>query len=86
MGNREFYPELIERYLKMLQDADYFAVDEFDNTAHLVWMLRELQTNDGQSLTKKHRWLGYIQHALISQGLTSVTIERDFTRNIFNGD
>ena len=86
MDSREFYPELCERYLNMLLAADYFSVDAFDNTAHLVWMLKELQSNDEQSLTKKHRWLGYIQHALIAQKLTTVTIERDFTRNIFNGE
>lgn len=66
--------------------ADVFSAGEFDNTAHLLWMIAQLQQDDTQSITKKHRWLGYIQHALISQGLTTVTAERDFTRNIFKGD
>ena len=82
----EFYPQLCSRYRSMLIAADVFAVDEFDNTAHLLWMIAQLQQDDTQSITKKHRWLGYIQHALISQGLTSVKAERDFTRNIFKGD
>lgn len=81
-----FYPELLARYGGMLQIADDFYINEFDNTDHLIWMLNELSNNQDQSLTKKHRWLGYIQHALISAGLTDVMTERDYTRNIFNGD
>lgn len=82
----EFYPELIARYENMLLDNEAFYFDQFDNTDHLIWMLNELSTNDNQSLTKKHRWLGYIQHSLIVAGLTDVMTERNYTRDIFNGD
>lgn len=81
-----FYPELLGRYRAMLQEGDFFYFNEFDNTDHLLWMLTELTTNENQSLTKKHRWLGYIQHAIISAGLTDVMTERDYTRDIFKGE
>lgn len=80
-----FYPELLSRYQNMLLDSEGFYINEFDNTEHLLWMINELRTNQEQSLTKKHRWLGYIQHAIISAGLTDVMTERDYTRQIFKG-
>lgn len=80
-----FYPELIERYRELLTHNDFFYINEFDNSDHLLWMLNQLEKNKEQSLTKKHRWLGYIQHALVSAGLTDVTTERDLTRSVFNG-
>ncbi len=81
-----FYPDLLTRYQTMLSTADSFYINAFDNTEHLIWMINELMTNEDQSLTKKHRWLGYIQHAIISAGFTDVRTERDYTRDIFNGD
>jgi hypothetical protein len=81
----DFYPSIIERYASMLLSNPEFHVDSEQSTRHLLWMLKEIQTNRNQSLTKKHRWLGYIQRALIDQGLTTVQAERDFTRDIFNG-
>lgn len=81
----DFYPTIIERYASMLITHPEFHEDAEQNTRHLLWMLKELQTNRDQSLTKKHRWLGYIQRAIIEQGLTTVLAEREFTRDIFKG-
>lgn len=81
-----FYPGLITRYIAMLLNNERFYSNEFDNTDHLIWMLNELSNNQHQSLTKKHRWLGYIQHSLITAGFTDVMTERDYTRDIFKGD
>lgn len=53
---------------------------------HLLWMLQEIELNTKQSLTKKHRWLGYIQCALICRGVTTVNEERDATRELFDGE
>mgnify|MGYP001578869147 CR=1 FL=1 len=82
----DFYPSLCLRYKSMLLNAPVFSINDFDNTNHLLWMINELENNLSQSLTKKHRWLGYIQHAVISQGITDVMTEREFTRDIFKGN
>lgn len=37
----------------------------------------------GMPVPKLCRWLGYIQGVLIERGLTTVTIERDWTRPLF---
>ena len=47
---------------------------------HLIWMLDEMSNMDG---TKVHRWLGYMQGILISQGITTVKAEGDYTRSYF---
>ena len=52
---------------------------------HLLWMLREIKENKHQTLTKKHRWLGYVQGIMVAKGYLSVDSERDLTRNVFNG-
>lgn len=58
-----------------------------ENTSpkHLQWMLTEIQVNHDQELTKKHRWLGFVQGMLVAHGVTTVPVERDYTRNILNG-
>lgn len=58
-----------------------------ENTSpkHLQWMLTEIQVNHDQELTKKHRWLGFIQGLMVAHGITTVPLERDYTRNILNG-
>lgn len=79
----DFFPVLIERYKTM---AEGLHLPYPDMTgSHLIWMLEELASNEEQSDTKKHRWLGYIQGILIANGLTTVADEREFTRKIFNG-
>lgn len=83
---------LAKRYLAMLRvdsssHIDY-SVDRFGkhtSVTHLRWMLGELDRNCEQSLTKKHRWLGYIQGLLVAYGYTTVDRERDYTREIFRG-
>ncbi len=79
-----FYPELCKRYADVLNKHPNFGGDHF-NTQHLQWMLGELQTNTEMSVTKKHRWLGFIQGVLVCHGLITVNEERNFTRDIFKG-
>lgn len=55
------------------------------NDIHLSWMLNQIRYNTTQSETKKHRWLGYVQGVMICKGYLNVSIERELTRNIFNG-
>lgn len=75
-----FYPELISRYRAMA-----VGCGPSEATLHLLDMLNTLETSAEQSLTKKHRWLGWIQGELIHLGATTVQAERDFTRDIFKG-
>ena len=53
---------------------------------HLIWMLQQIQSDDSMSSTKRHRWLGYIQGILVSKQSFSVQDEREYTRDIFNGN
>ena len=88
-----FYPELCQRYRRMAVDAlegrsasNHSLPSEFQ-ASHLMVMLEQLQFSPmaQQSLSKKHRWLGFVQAACIAQGWTDVQTERDHTRDIFNG-
>lgn len=81
---------LITRYQTLISecgvvDRNEHTFGELTSVAHLDWMLKELVTNDTQSLTKKHRWLGYIQGLLIAYGITTVNTERDATRHLLAG-
>lgn len=87
MAEIVFYPELLAHYRKLINnDKGKLPVCGGEATAeHLNWMLNELENNHEQSLTKKHRWLGFIQGVVIVYGLTSVQSERDITRAVFSG-
>lgn len=88
--------EIIERYKQLLMQemhsSGFYAILEIKplegdetNDIHLLWMLDEILINPSQSLTKKHRWLGYIQGIMTIKGYINVLEERELTRNIFNG-
>ncbi len=53
---------------------------------HMLWMLDQIENDNKQSETKKHRWLGYIQGVLTCKKVFTVTEEREYTRSIFNGE
>lgn len=80
-----FYPELLERYREILREAQDWPAADKAGREHLLWMLDELERREEQSLTKKHRWLGFVQGVMIAAGLTTVDDERDETRALFNG-
>ncbi|MDH2154174.1 hypothetical protein [Stenotrophomonas sp. GD03657] len=85
----QFYPDICDRYRQLLWPIrGNVCPDKLPrefSPSHLEWMLETIQFGDDQSLTKKHRWLGFVQAALIARGLTTVDDERDHTRPIFNG-
>lgn len=85
----QFYPEICDRYRQMLRTIRGTPLPSYLPKQHAVryleWMLATIQFGDDQSLTKQHRWLGFIQDALCVRGLTTVDEERNFTRPIFNG-
>lgn len=79
-----FYPEILERYEAILRGAEDFGEGDLSR-GHLLDMIELLAGNDAMSLTRKHRWLGFIQGVMICRGLLTVLEERNATRNIFNG-
>lgn len=88
-GKGVFYPGLLKEYRDLLESDKAFG--RFPDSGklsrtHLISMLDILGNDQNQSDTKKHRWLGFIQHAIIIAGLTTVDEQRDNTRNLFNGD
>ncbi|ATS94025.1 hypothetical protein P13BB106kb_p041 [Pectobacterium phage DU_PP_V] len=85
-----FYPEIINRYIGVLKENSIFlqptpSPDYPFLEEHLYWMLLELLDNPEQSLTKKHRWLGFVQGVMAYKGYLDVQEERDLTRGIFLG-
>lgn len=82
---------LAKRYTAMLQvdsrvDFDEHRFGQKTSRNHIRWMIQELHDNMEQSLTKKNRWLGFIQGLMIAYGYTTVDREREETRDMFNGD
>ena len=81
-------PVIVDRYKQIIDknlDGD-LETDPCQKLSHLRWMLDEIVSNNTQSITKKHRWLGFVQGVLIAKKLTTVDTERDFTRDLFDGD
>lgn len=89
--------EIIERYRKiltqeiMIAQPDAIIVIQLiegdeQNDIHLLAMLDIIQNDPSQTITKKNRWLGYVQGIMISKGYITVREERELTRAIFNGD
>lgn len=84
---------IVVRYQQILfdkiEDDENFRYvpDDEDQTSdkHLLWMLYQIKFNVDQSLTKKHRWLGFIQGIMTSRGYINVNEERNLTRDILNG-
>ncbi|CAM8750836.1 hypothetical protein CENTIMANUS_00233 [Klebsiella phage vB_KpM_Centimanus] len=83
---KAFYPTILNRYRSLIKEkGGALPTTPYLNAGHLLGMLDTLENDLLQSLSKKHRWLGYIQGILCAYGLTTVDVERDFTRKIFNG-
>lgn len=82
---------LVDRYREMIEadKAKYRTIGQKlppeHNLLHLLWMLDSIAVDTQQSTTKKHRWLGFVQCALINLGFTTVEIERDWSREVLNG-
>lgn len=81
---------LTKRYEAMLRvdsevDGDEHRFGQKTSINHIRWMLREIHDNMEQSLTKKHRWIGFVQGLMIAYGYTTVDRERENTRNSLNG-
>lgn len=76
--------EIIDRYWNMLSDIEPKQEDDPGTSIpHIKWMISELRKDKEIG---KQNWLGFIQYALIINGYTSVTEERNFTRPFFTND
>ena len=80
--------ETVFRYMDLLESMGYESCrcSDYFHRSHLLWMLEQILFDVSQSLTKKHRWLGFVQGVLCIQGVLSVDEERNLTRYVFNGD
>jgi hypothetical protein len=92
----EYHKALLEcgkRYREMLDtfidDNDYWGWGKTSATSESVnalWLFIDEFSqgcNNELPLMKLNRWLGYIQGSLIQWGVTTVEIERDWTRPLF---
>ena len=71
----------LDRYSQMITFHPRYG--EFGELKNFIdWEFRK-GIEDKLPLMKLNRWLGYIQGVLINEGITTVTIERDWTRPIF---
>ncbi len=80
-----FYDNLLDRYDHYLSEDTKLPETGYQSALHLRGMITQLRYDTDQSLTKKHRWLGYIQGVMCAHGLIDVDTERDWTRGLFRG-
>lgn len=84
----DYFKPICERYINILGPWAYSECtpDKPTEDKHLTWMLKSILNVDNMSVTKKHRWLGYVQGIMVLKGYITVADEREFTRPLFNGD
>lgn len=88
MASRAFFPQVLNHYRTIIKNkGDLLPVEgnQYATKEHLLSMLDTLEEDRAQQVSKKHRWLGYIQGTLCAFNLTTVDAEREYTRRIFNG-
>lgn len=69
-----------ERYRDILMEIGTTSTDD---PLWLFTMDLMFGCRDGIPVPKLCRWLGYIQGVLVERGLTTVQVERDWTRPLF---
>ena len=65
--------------LKSLKEEKKNLFDNSDpNTQleNLIWMCKQVQTQEDWPSSKRHRWLGYVQGVLIALGISTVEDEK----------
>lgn len=78
-----------KRYRAQLHAAGIVLQRDPDGSVapgHLLWMLEMLISDPAMTLTKRHRWLGFIQGCLIKDNVINLQDERNVTRDVFAGD
>lgn len=79
--------KLAERYMLILEGRhpDPHALSPDLCHTHLRWMCATIVSNAYcWPVDKISRWLGFIQGVMASQSLISVSVERDFSRELFH--
>ena len=78
------------RYIDLLKKRGHIPMQDPSGSVlegnHLLWMLFQIRNGALSSQTKAHRWLGFVQCALCVLRIVELREERDFTRDIFNGE
>ncbi|BCJ91737.1 hypothetical protein IZ6_24720 [Terrihabitans soli] len=75
---------IIFRYDQMLISHPIVCEpDPGTSLPHLRWMLQQIYMGH-LPFDKQQRWLGFIQGILIAKGLTTVPVEREWTRPYLN--
>ena len=78
------HDDIINRYDVMLANlTNEVERRDFPGTepCHLRWMLATIK--NGLASDKSNHWLGFTQGVMISNSITTVQAERDFTRPYF---
>ena len=82
IGTRHATLAMFERYKKINNDFNTLCKPPKNEIEGLIDKgIEEVFT---LPIDKLSRWLGYIQHYIISNGLTSVEAERNFSRPLFH--
>lgn len=74
---------LFWRYLEMIEDADNEILEDKYNLMSMAIVGRDLAADNKLTIDKGNRWIGYIQGILIAHDITTIQIERDYTRELF---
>ncbi len=81
------HKDILDRYDTMLSvysDKIECSPNPGTGFSHLRWMVQELRSMEDEQ--KSMRWLGFVQGVMIMHNLTTVQIERDFTRPYFTSN
>lgn len=75
------YASLLKERLWEFRATDTEPFDSNTGVRHLIWMCEQVVEHTGYvprewSITKLHRWIGYIQGVMTARGFTTVERER----------
>lgn len=75
------YTEMMDKYYPSVKaERDEELHSGIPSKQHIRWMLKQIPK---LSPTRAHRWLGFVQCALVHWGITSIDAEREATRGMF---
>lgn len=73
---------LLESLLLIDRTATHDEHAEETSIPYLMWMCHEIINHKRWDESKAHRWIGYIQGAMVAKGWTTVEIEQDRIRSV----
>jgi len=81
------YASLLCERLHELRRDDKESPESDISVRHLIWMCEQVMEHTGYvpkewSITKLHRWIGYIQGVMTARGFTTVLQERNDYREL----